>query len=290
MEMVIKRRLVHSDSSSKFICQKPIKTLSPDGSQIWRKGEMNIDHMFYNPHWKGCWEMNNFKSYGLIQCFCVFPGNSRLMGLGNMFLAMLIDKTKLLSQKPAHVTCVITSPPPHHLFFFYFPLLSCPFPFSLYKPTPFCTCSNSATSSSCLLSHYTYTVSYSYSVSFLPTTCPPLCHFSLTLLSVMTASWFTPVMLNVSPVSPSRMVYSSLAFSPRSASVAEIRPISAPGMANSETEKDHIPERDTWRHMLGKRCLFLCADKLHLPVNFVCSPPVLSQYLQYFIQIRQHLI
>lgn len=77
---------------------------------------------------------------------------------------------------------------------------------------------------------------------FSPSSHPSRLVFPLTLLSVMTASWFTPEMLNVSPLSPSRMVYSSLAFSPRSASVAEIRPISAPGIASSETEKDHIPE------------------------------------------------
>lgn len=92
----------------------------------------------------------------------------------------------------------------------------------------------------------------------------------LTLFSVMTASWFTPVMLNVSPVSPSRMVYSSLAFSPRSASVAEMRPISAPGMASSETEKDHMPGRDS--HSL---------ELIHFNISFCllnCFQIVLFQY------------
>lgn len=73
---------------------------------------------------------------------------------------------------------------------------------------------------------------------------------SLTLFSMMSASWFTAVMLNVSPVSPSKMVYSNLALSPRSASLAEIRPISAPGTASSDTEKDHMPEADKWRNTM----------------------------------------
>lgn len=72
-------------------------------------------------------------------------------------------------------------------------------------------------------------------------------NFHLTLVSVMIASWFTPVMLKVSPDSPSRMVYSSLAFSPRSVSVAEIRPTSAPGAASSDTENNQEPERG-WRY------------------------------------------
>lgn len=66
--------------------------------------------------------------------------------------------------------------------------------------------------------------------------------FCPTLFRMITASWFAPVMLNVSPDSPSRMVYSSLALSPKSASVAEIRPTSAPGTANSDTENSQEPE------------------------------------------------
>lgn len=69
-----------------------------------------------------------------------------------------------------------------------------------------------------------------------------------TLFNTMTASWSLPVMLNVSPSSPSRMVYSSMAFSPRSASVAERRPTSTPGAASSEIENDQAPsERERTR-------------------------------------------
>lgn len=94
---------------------------------------------------------------------------------------------------------------------------------------------------------------------------------SLTLLSVMTASWFTPEMLKVSPDSPSRMVYSSSAFSSRSASVAEMRPISAPGIASSETEKDHIPERER-----GGGFVISCTDALHLAVKrLILSPDLI---------------
>lgn len=72
--------------------------------------------------------MNYVKSYRLIYCLYVLPGNSRLMCLGNMLLLLYAlprrqNKTPLLI-KPAHVTSVISSPPPHHLFVFSFLLPS----------------------------------------------------------------------------------------------------------------------------------------------------------------------
>lgn len=194
---------------------------------------MNIDHCFHTEKDVG---MSAVMSYRLTQCLCVFPGNFQVNELRQNVVCSALDhkQTKHLSQKPAHVTCVITPPPLRHLLF---PLLSCPASCYLYK---------TKTKRLLLMTKITrlsFTSLCLYSSLLLPSPqCRPHCR--LTLLSVMTASWFTPVMLNVSPDSPSKMVYSSLAFSPRSASVAEIRPISAPGMASSETEKDHIPGRD----------------------------------------------
>lgn len=80
----------------------------------------------------------------------------------------------------------------------------------------------------------------------------PMCPVDVlpTLFRMITASWLAPVMLKVSPDSPSRMVYSSLALSPKSASVAEIRPTSAPGTANSDTENSQEPEK---RKRFGRR-------------------------------------
>lgn len=128
--------------------------------------------------------------------------------------------------------------------------------------------------------------------SILPSVHPPVSFRPLlTLLSVMTASWFTPVMLNVSPLSPSRMVYSSLAFSPRSASDAEIRPISAPGMASSETEKDHMPERerDTMAHMIISLVLrhYICQLMISfcLVKYFHTAPRHLCQFNIYYISL-----
>ncbi len=71
--------------------------------------------------------------------------------------------------------------------------------------------------------------------------CRYFCFSTPTLFNKITASWFNPVILKVSPASPSTIIKSIRAFSPRSASVADRRPISTPGTANSETENDHIP-------------------------------------------------
>lgn len=69
------------------------------------------------------------KSYRLIQCLYVLPGNSRLMGLGSLLL--LLYALPHRQNKTPHVTSVISSPPPHHLFLFPFPLFFCPALFSL---------------------------------------------------------------------------------------------------------------------------------------------------------------
>ncbi len=84
----------------------------------------------------------------------------------------------------------------------------------------------------------------------------PICPVDVlpTLFRMITASWLAPVMLKVSPDSPSRMVYSSLALSPKSASVAEIRPTSAPATANSDTENSQEPTKGKrFRRRDGKR-------------------------------------
>ncbi len=84
----------------------------------------------------------------------------------------------------------------------------------------------------------------------------PICPVDVlpTLFRMITASWLAPVMLKVSPDSPSRMVYSSLALSPKSASVAEIRPTSAPATANSDTENSQEPKKGKrFRRQDGKR-------------------------------------